>query len=468
LSTLLTNQQLAFIEQCEPSAYHDDGRTGYFAMLWAEGEHKRQRCFPLQSMHFVLNAVDRSRDTWISQAEFFAPTRRIVHLRRLGLCFADLDTYKIPALQALRPQQLLARLLHLCESQGVPTPSLVVFSGRGLQVKWILDSPVPSQALPRWRLVQRELTHRLHSLGSDPASIDPSRVLRLVATTNTKSGALVTILHNTGVGHQFDELARVLLPRGRQRSDSEAGEALCAKTSIHAKRGAMFPDQGAVSPVVQEAANSPRFKWCGATLAWARLSDLRLLAAMRGWRDGAPDTWRDRCVFLSACFLAQALPEIRQLDREVYVLAREFAPHWTAARVADAASSVLNRAKATREAAARQAGGRWVDERYRFKNQTLIEWLEITSAEQRKMTAIVDQSEAQRRDTERARLVRRKAGCIERGEYLRLAEHRLSEALRLRENGRTWAEVASALGYASAKSAQMAASQRTKKTESAC
>lgn len=66
-------------------------------------------------MGFVLAECDPSNDTWISQAEFWAPTRRLVHFMRVGLLFIDLDTYKVPGLAGLSPDELLKKLLVLCE-----------------------------------------------------------------------------------------------------------------------------------------------------------------------------------------------------------------------------------------------------------------------------------------------------------------------------------------------------------------
>ena len=45
--------------------------------------------------------------------------------------------------------------------EGIPPASLVVHSGRGLYLKWLLKSPLPQAALPRWNAVQRELVSRL-------------------------------------------------------------------------------------------------------------------------------------------------------------------------------------------------------------------------------------------------------------------------------------------------------------------
>ena len=49
-----------------------------------------------------------------------------------------------------------------------PPASLVIHSGRGVYLKWLLKSPLPQAALPRWNVVQREIVSRLADFGSDP------------------------------------------------------------------------------------------------------------------------------------------------------------------------------------------------------------------------------------------------------------------------------------------------------------
>lgn len=52
---------------------------------------KIQRAYRLGDMPKVIEALDQERDTWISQAEFIKPNRRVVYLLRLNLYFFDTD-----------------------------------------------------------------------------------------------------------------------------------------------------------------------------------------------------------------------------------------------------------------------------------------------------------------------------------------------------------------------------------------
>ena len=103
------------LESCPPlsgleeaALYHDAGEQGFFSLLWlgngavasklprraSQGRPRVQRSYPLRVMPQIIENLDQNRDTWISQAEFIRPNRRVVYLLRLNLCFVDLDTYK--------------------------------------------------------------------------------------------------------------------------------------------------------------------------------------------------------------------------------------------------------------------------------------------------------------------------------------------------------------------------------------
>lgn len=397
-------------ELFEPADYLQNG-TGraYFALLRAvpDSPRKRQTCFPVDSMHAVLQAMgtdDRSRDTWISQAEFYAPTRRLVHLSKLGLLFTDLDTYKVGLTGS--PEQQAEQLLRLCEAQHLPEPSIVVFSGRGLQCKWLLQTALPQAALPRWNAVQDVLNARLSAFGADAKAMDASRVLRLVQTVNSRSGEVVRVLHHSARRYDFDALAKALLP-----FDRATAKPLAASVAI------LRPGPGET----READTSGLRRFMGFQLAWDRLADLRKLAQLRSQDGGAvPDGQRDAFVFLSAVFLAQATVNAPRFYDELRVLGKEFVPHWSDANVRDSASAALARLHDYVAGKRVEFNGQQVDPRYRFRNETLVSerWLALTPEEERAMGTIMSDGESKRRHAARTRKTRADAGAVTRVEYL--------------------------------------------------
>lgn len=407
-------------ELFEPADYLQNGSgRAFFALLSAVpgSDRKRQQSFPVDSMHAVLAALGSAGprlDTWISQAEFYAPTRRLVHLSKLGLLFTDLDTYKV-GIDA-SPEKLTEQLLRFCESQKLPEPSIIVFSGRGLQAKWLLQTALPQAALPRWNALQDVLNARLAAFGADAKAMDASRVLRLVQTVNSKSGQIVRVMHHSGCRYDFDQLAKDLLPYARPAPAVDPRPA--ASVAI------LRPGPGES----REANTTGLRRFMGFQLAWDRLADLRKLAEMRSLAGGAvPDGQRDTFVFLAAVFLAQATVNAPRFYDELRVLGREFVPHWSDAQVRDSASSALARMHDYVAGKRVAFNGKEVDPRYRFKNETLVDarWLSISPEEERLMGTIMSATESKRRDALRAREKRAVAGAVTRAEYL---ENALSAA----------------------------------------
>jgi hypothetical protein len=460
----------------EPFLYHDLTRPG-FTSLVTPGGTVRQASFKLSELVDRVSAARaQSIDGYIAQNEFFRPNRRVVNCWRLTSFYVDLDTYKVPELQGRPPELLAQQLLMACDDQGIPQPTVVVFSGRGLQAKWILESPVLSSALPRWQAVQEELCRRLGPHGADPRALDASRVLRLVGTVNCKSGDTVRVvywartptlgasLRNDGVVvYEFETFAENVLPVSRtelqrQRAEREALEqAEIARREADARRRQAVRDnltliQGDTTSG-SGSANPGARRLVPSVLAWDRLDDLRRLAKLRGWHDGAPSGQRNLFVFLGACFLATArvAPAFRAEVRE---LAREFAPTWSHTEVQACTAAVLARVEAAARGEKIVFRGVEVDPRYCYSNTRLVELLEIAPSEMAEMRTIIDKTEARRRDAARKKAKRRELGCLSRDEYCARAEHRAQSAREMRAAGATLAEIARTLAISRASASQ--------------
>jgi len=450
-------------ERSEPFLYHDAERPGFVAVLQQQPNGRKvQRCLKLAELPTGLESFYGLQDVWISQGQFYKPNRRVVNLWRMPVAFVDIDTYKLPGLASLSPESHTDRLLTWCVDQNIAPPSLVVFSGRGLQVKWLIREPVPKGTLPRWHAVQRRQNALLEGFGADSQAMDASRVLRLVDTCSSRSGERVRVLHTTTtpthggellptgvVGYDFDVLADSLLPIARV-------ELATHREGVEARR-----QQDALEQAVREARNvalsiidSARLganvgrsggrRLVASQLAWDRLSDLRTLARLRECEDGLPPGQRDLFVFLGACFLADACV-VHELPPEVVELAREFAPTWSNEEAMSCVSSVMARARAAERGETVKFRGLEVPPKYRWRNETLVERLAVTPAEERQLRAIISRTECTRRDTERHAAARRAAGCVPREDWLAAIELKRQRARALRQEGWTFRGIAKEL-----------------------
>ncbi|MDR3367990.1 hypothetical protein [Rhodoferax sp.] len=457
-------QQAFSFENDEIYSYHDPARKGFFALLTKPTEGRiKQTAHRLKDLEVVLARVDRSQNTWISQNEFFKPNRRVVNLWRLTVLFVDLDTYNAPDIANLPTQWQVDRLLRLCDAAGIPQPTLVVHSGRGLQVKWVLSHPIPSRALPRWKAVQDELCRLLLPLGADLNARDASRVLRVVETVNTKSQTRAHVVfwskidgpgtsrhENGAVQYDFEVLAASVPPM--LRTDLQAREKLRDE-----QRGTWRQEKAARATRIAEltvvsGGRDPNKKnndnlrpFLRSQLAWDRIVDIRKLAELRGCSSGFPSGERNLPLFLCACFLADA-QLAQDIESELVELAGEFAPTWSAGDVKSCASAVYARAQAAARGEKVVFGDLEVDPRYRWRNATLIERLRITPAEEREMATIISKPEKRQRDVERKAKARLDAGCAPRAEWLESVEQRRAGARLLRAQGVSYRRIAAELG----------------------
>jgi hypothetical protein len=150
-----------------------------------------------------------------------------------------------------------------------------------------------------------------------------------------------------------------------------------------------------------------------------------------------PD-YRDRWMFVAGVGMSWlAVPPV--LRRELYALAAEIGG-WTEAQARSKLSAVMSRAHAAARGERVEWAGLECDPRYRLKNQTIIELLEITPEEERELKTIISDEERRRRDRER------KNPEMRRKEYLTRAAKRRAQARRMAAEGLSVRQIGKRLG----------------------
>lgn len=425
-------QTSLFDAESEACLYHDTSKFGFFSILFQGDYGKTQRSYRLPLMGEVLRHIPKDRDTWISQAEFAVPNRRVVNLARLPSLFVDIDCYKEDI--GINPHSAEAMLLLHCEEERFPLPSLVIQSGRGIQVKWLLEQPLPRQALPRWNTAQKYLVERFHNLGADRAARDASRVLRLVETVNSKSGEVVHVSFANKdrdgevTSYDFDYLCEYLLPFTRE-------ELAQIRTKIKKK------EQPPKLTLIDGNPNAKR-GFSSRELAWHRLEDLRTLHRIRQGQDKGSSM---PLLFWSLNFLLLSGATCSSLMfQEASALCKEFGFGEFIRR--DELGALYSKAKEFEAGRKVIHDGRAYPALYTPKNDTLIEVFEITSDEQRQLKTIIGKEEANDRHRTREELRRRKAGAVTREDYLAANDLKRAEARKLAGSGMPQRAIAVMLG----------------------
>lgn len=387
-----------------------------------------QKAVLLSELSITCDAlVDANVDAWISQGVFSYPSRRKSALKSIALNFIDLDCYKYEWAEGLSPEQMAASFNRFCDAVSVPRPSLIVFSGRGLQCKWLYDKAIPRKALPRWDAVQKELCRKFAQYGADPNAKDVSRILRIEGTMNTKSKRYVYVVYRQRDEqtetrrYGFDAFADAVLPFTRDE--------------LRQKREARaFWEKKSERPKVSKLTIQSLHK--------ARAADLIKLAGLRG---GIKEGHREVFLFDLMCSLclsgectdtnffakAQAMASLCCLDfsftdSDLTTLFKRTQAHLKGERVT--------------------FKGLEKTPIYTFKTETLIRRHAITVEEQRLLQVLISPGVKRERSLKARAAKRRSDGALTRQEYSARSSARRDRAKALYAEGVSKAEIARQMG----------------------
>jgi len=353
----------------------------------------------------ALIRASAAEDLYVSQAAFWR-WRGIADLSAIGANFADLDYQTRARWSGYHPCDVATAVVGVLEQEGIPLPSYILSTGRGLCCVWLTEL-LPPVVLPRWNLVQKTLAGKLAEFGADKRALDAARVFRLVGSINSRAEwdrrtvGLVWYQGNssTPTRHQFTTLADEVLPH----TSAEL-------VSLRAARAARKAEGHDMSVKRSQTYNQ-------ATLWSTVLEDLHKLRKHRNAQTGAlPCGQRDAWVFVAATALAWLAPA-DVMAREIQILAAQ-AAGWTDKETAARMCSVVKRARQSEAGILTLFDGRQVDPRYRMRAETIVDWLAIQPGEMRaaNLRVLIDSSIATERATERQAASRRRKGAKNRSE----------------------------------------------------
>lgn len=297
-----------------------------------------------------------SENVYISLNTFYKPQRRIENIKELNALYIDLDIYNTN-LNRTQEQILVWLQEEYFEDRqtGVPTPSIIVDSGRGLYLIWKIE-PVPYKALPLWKAIEEHFYTRLKDFGADRKCLDPTRILRVPESINSKSKSVVNVIwdYKTNYSLRFiqEDYLPELTPKEKKKGRPKKIVSIYRERSLYIER----------------------------------IKDLLKLCELRDYDLRGE---REYILFLYryySCYFTndadEALSNIIELNNKfVYPLKRREVISAT-----KSAETAYNKGKL-----------------YKYKNDTLIEILHITDEEQKQLSTIIGKQEYKRRDRLRAK-----------------------------------------------------------------
>ena len=287
---------------------------------------------------------------FVSLNSFYKPYRRIDTLKELGCCMIDLDVYNTKFTKT----QVLMNLNDNYFGKNMPIPNLIVDSGRGLYLLWLIPK-VPYKALPLWKAVMEYLYNELKEFGADRKALDPTRIFRVPGSINPKSGTKVKIIEVNKYVWSLREIQREFLPELDENRVKKKGRPKKV-VFVHRER----------------------------SLYQGRILDIAKLCEIREYDVKG---YRETILFLYRYYLCYFYEDEKKALEDVLELNKMFKQPLKERELIKATESAEKVFKIK-------------DKDYKYKNDTLIELLQITEKEQEHMTVIIGKSEYKRRDRE--------------------------------------------------------------------
>ena len=315
-------------------------------------------------------------DVYYSQNTFYRPQRRIENIRQLRSLYVDIDCHT----KGYTPDWVLGKLELEQFRQSIPEPNLVIFSGRGIVLIWLIE-PVSYHALPLWNAIQNYLLEQLKAVGADSKAIDAARVFRLAGSVNSKNGAIVHVDYRHDYKYvlrdiQFDYLPDLTPKKEKPKAGRKKG--IIRLFNVY-------------------------------TLYHARIIDLTSLVELRNYDVTG---YRETICFLyrywTCCFYNDP-EEAYKRTKELNDTFTNPLPERELKRATSSAEKAYE-AKSDKKANEIAIQQGYPGAGYNISNAKLIKWLDITQDEMVHMKTVINPAEKRRRDREKKEKERREQG----------------------------------------------------------
>ena len=289
-------------------------------------------------------------NVYITLNTFYKTYRRIECIKELNALFIDLDIYKT----GFTKEQILMNLNENYFKQSMPIPNFIIDSGRGLYLIWLIKK-VPSMALPLWKAVEEYFYKTLKEFGADRQALDATRILRVPGSFNSKTHTEVKIIDNYDYLYELREIQSEYMPELSEKAPVRRGRPKKVKYIFRER-----------------------------SLYYARIMDIIKLCELREYDLKGH---RELILFLYRYYLCYFTEDVEKALYDTLELNSMF-------------KQPLAEKEVTRATKSAETVFKKENKDYKYKNETLINLLEISDEEQREMITIISKDEYKRRNNE--------------------------------------------------------------------
>ena len=368
-------------------------------------------------IHYLNTLKEQEIDVYGSVNEFSMAKRSEATIVKLNKLMCDLDCHEGGFNEWVTLEVLRADFF----GSQVPYPSEVVNSGRGLHLYWYLEDE-GRESLAKWKTVQQIILNSLAPISEqtscnvDFKCIDPSRVLRVEGTWNTKSKSPCRLIEKTNLTYTLDDILEcfydVNLDDLRPFNSNPKKDTGNDKKTLTGAKNALN-ERGEWKDLKVKRTNGIVSVFNAYSLLTCRATDFRKLLELRG---GDMEGMRDEFLTMYAWTIISKKDDLEKLERELHGINSLFKNPLKDKEVSYKAQYIFN--KFNKEVIKGADTSQFTEfDRYWYRNTTIISRLGITMDEQRHMLTIISKEEKNRRKSEREKKARRNEnGLTKRGQ----------------------------------------------------
>lgn len=313
-----------------------------------------------------INSVSidlKQKDIYISQNTFNNKSRKLIHLKELKALYIDIDCYN-KGLTKEAVKYFLEKDMY----GKIPIPNMLIDSGRGLYYVIFLEN-TEAKELPKWQIVEKYLYEKLKEYGADSKCIEPTRVLRVVGSFNSKVNSEVKIIDTYNYKYTLDEIIENYIPEIKKEQQEKTKPPGARKKGRKPKIVTLFNIYN---------------------LYYNRKCDIKILCELRNYNLTG---MRENILFLYRFYCNVFYSNDEEALDNVLELNIKFTEPLTEKEVIEATSSAVIGA---------------TENRYKYSNDKLIQMLDITPLEQKYLSTIISTREKYDRNNKKRKEKRQK------------------------------------------------------------
>lgn len=311
------------------------------------------------------------KDVYFSLNTFKSYRRLSNDCVRLNALYTDLDCYK-KKIDAEVARDIIDEMI---ANEEILAPNIIIYSGRGLQLIWLMEFMAYKQYLKLWLRMQDEIYKRFRHLNSDSQAKSVTQIFRLAGSFSSRTKSVVKAEYLKDNRYSIGEMKEFLLPElPTVRKDEKV---VVLSTAEDDKK----PKKKGVNHVLTEK-----------SLNQARLEDFEKLIEIQ------PVVNRKRLLFNYAICAKAVGMDDKLIERNLQRINASFYKPLPDSRIRGAINSVNQ-------------------EVYKMTNARLIADLNITLEQQRQLTTIISKQVKKEREQKRKEAKRRENGIRPKAEY---------------------------------------------------